>query len=202
MRGPILLLCSLVWLAGCATTRVAREPLSASAQEAMLRGLAGFQLEGTASVQAGEEAVTPTVSWRQRGAESRFRFSGPLGMGTLLLEYGPQNLHLTSSRGEDLRGPEAEQVLSAQLGFVPPFEALRFWVLGLPAPGEPPQVQSTDDIGRISDMTQQQWRIRYERWTDVATQAGVAQLPKKLVATRADLRLILVVRRWDLRAGD
>jgi outer membrane lipoprotein LolB len=201
MRGWGLLLCGLLWLAGCATTRVSREPLSSAAQETMLRGLGGFRLEGTASVQAGEEAVQPTVSWRQRGTESRFRFSGALGMG-LVLEYGPQTLHLTSSRGEDLRGPEAEQALSAQLGFVPPFEALRFWVLGLPAPGEPPLEQSVDDAGRINAMTQQQWHIRYERWTDVATRTGMARLPKRLVATRADLRLVLAVRRWDLTAGD
>jgi outer membrane lipoprotein LolB len=202
MRGWGLLLCGLLWLAGCATTRVAREPLSVGAQEPMLRGLAGFRLEGKASVQAGEEVVEPKVSWRQSGTESRFKFSGFLGMGTLLLEYGPQTLHLTTSRGEDLRSAEAEQVLSAQLGFVPPFEALRFWALGLVAPGEPPVEQSTDDAGRIVNMTQQQWHIRYSSWTDVITGAGVARLPKLLVATRADLTLKLFVRRWDLEAGD
>ena len=201
MRGAGLLLCGLLWLGGCATTRVSREPLSVAAQETMLRTLGGFRLEGTASVQVGEEAVQPTISWRQRGTESLFRFGGGLGMG-LVLEYGPETLHLTSSRGEDLRGLEAEQALSAQLGFVPPFEALRFWVLGLPAPGEPPLEQSTDDAGRINTMTQQQWHIRYERWMDVATRTGMARLPKRLVATRADLRLVLAVRRWEVTAGD
>lgn len=198
MRGSILLLCGLVWLAGCATTRVSREPLPLSAQQELLLALAGFQLEGQASVQAGGEAVTPSVSWRQRGAESRFKFSGPLGMGTLVLEYGPQTLHLTTSRGEDLAGVEAEETLSAQLGFMPPFDALRFWVLGLPAPGEPPAEQATDAAGRILGMTQQQWRIHYDRWTDVATRAGAVHLPKRLVATRGELRLVLFVRRWEL----
>jgi outer membrane lipoprotein LolB len=201
MRAPSLLLCGLLWLAGCATTRVSREPLSIPAQETVLRGLAGFRLEGTASVQVGEDAVQPTVSWRQSGAESRFRFSGLLGLG-LSVEYGPQILRLTSSRGEDLTDAEAEQALSTQLGFVPPFEALRFWVLGLPAPGEPPTEQSTDDAGRVNAMTQRQWRIHYELWTDVATPAGVARLPKRLVVTRADLRLKLFVKRWVLVTGN
>jgi outer membrane lipoprotein LolB len=200
MRGSCLLLCGLLWLAGCATTRVSREPLSVAAQETMLRDLAGFRLEGKVAVQAGDEAVQPSVSWRQRGDTARYRFS--MGLGTLLLDYGPQSLRVTTSRGDDLRGTEAEQALVTQLGFVPPFEALRFWALGLPAPGELPAEQSTDDAGRITGMTQQQWRIRYELWTDVATPAGVARLPKRLVATRADLRLRLFVQKWHLEAGD
>lgn len=200
MRVAGLLLCGLL-LAGCATSRVSREPLSTQAQEILLRGLSGFQLEGKASVQAGEDAVDPNVSWRQRGAEASFRFSAPLGMGTMLLEYGPQTLRVTTSRGEELAGAEAEQALAAQLGFAPPFEALRFWVLGLPAPGDPPVEQSTDADGRIVAMTQQQWQVRYDSWTDVATPTGLARLPRKLTARRAGLRLVLFVKRWKLDAG-
>ena len=48
-------------------------------------------------------------------------------------------------------------------GFVPPFEALRYWVLGLAAPGEPPvDVQAGAD-GQVTQLTQQGWKIRYDR---------------------------------------
>ena len=133
-------------------------------------------------------------------SQGRFRFS--VGLGSLLLDYGPDALNLTTSRGEKLSGTQAEQALVAQLGFVPPFDALRFWVMGLPAPGETPVELSRDEAGRVIDMTQQQWRIRYERWTDVATRAGMANLPKRLVITRDDLRLTLFVQKWLLEAGN
>lgn len=202
MRGPYFVCCGLLLLAGCATAPVPREPLSAPEQEALLRGLAGFQLEGRAFVQVGNDGSNATLSWHQRADESQLRLSGPLGAGSLLLVYSPQALRVTTSHGEVLRDDEAEQALSAQLGFIPPFEALRYWVLGLTAPGETPVEQATDSTGRIADMTQQQWRIHYDRWADVATRAGMARLPQRLTATRADLRLRLFVDRWKLQAAD
>jgi len=188
-------------LVGCATTRVSHVPLTAAAQETFLRSLSGFQLKGRAAVRAGEEGFNASVTWRQIAAESRFKLSGPVG-GSLTLVYGPQTLHVISSRGEELEGAEAEQALTAQLGFVPPFEALRYWVLGLAAPGEPLTEQATDRDGRLVDMTQQQWRIHYDRWSEFETSAGMVRLPRILVATHADLRLKLVVESWKPQAGN
>jgi outer membrane lipoprotein LolB len=194
--------CGCLLLASCATTRVSHVPLTAAAQETFLGNLSDFQLEGRAGVRAGGEGFNiPSVSWRQAAAESRLKLRGTLGVGSLTLVYGPQTLHVTTSRGEELEGDEAKQALSAQLGFVPPFEALRYWVLGVAAPGEPPTEQAADADGHIVDMTQLQWRIRYDRWADVPTRDGVARLPKRLVASRADLRLTLFIDRWKLQAG-
>jgi outer membrane lipoprotein LolB len=201
VMGRLFAAACCLLLAGCATTRVSHAPLTAAAQEALLRDLPGFRLEGRVGVRVGEEAFKASVSWRQIAAESRLRLSSPLGVGGMTLVYGPQTLHVTTSRGEELEGAEAEQALSAQLGFVPPFAALRYWMLGLAAPGEAPAGQATDIDGRTVDMTQLHWRIRYDRWTDVATPAGMVRLPQHLIATRADLSLTLVVDRWKPQAG-
>ena len=202
MRRLLLALCGLLLFAGCATTRISRAPLSAAEQELFLRGLSGFGLDGRVGVTAGEQRVNPTLAWRQQAAESRVRLSGQFGVGSLTLVYRPQFLSMTTSHGEELRDINAEQALSAQLGFLPPFEALRYWVLGLAAPGEAPLEQSTDADGRLADMTQLQWHIHYDRWIEVATTAGLARLPRRLTATRGDLSLRLFVDRWKLQAGN
>ena len=190
-------------LAGCATARLSREPLAPAAQESVLRGLAGFRLDGRAAVRAGEEGSPPaTLSWVQQAAESRLKLSGPIGAGGLTLVFSPDSLQVISSKGETYRDAEAQQILAAELGFVPPFDALRYWVLGLAAPGEAPADQQTDAAGRIAGMTQQGWRIQYERWKPLVTRAGAVQLPHKLTAAHADLRLQLVVDRWKLQAVD
>lgn len=191
-------LAGLLWLAGCATTTAPRVPLSPEAQAQLLRGLAGFELSGRAAVAAGTEGFNASVSWRQAGEGGTLRLSGPVGAGSISLSYAPGTLRVTGSRGEELEGADAEAAIEKQLGFLPPFESLRYWVLGLPAPGEPPSSLLEDDAGRPAELAQQQWRIRYDAWTGVRTREGLAQLPQRMTATREDLRLRLVVDRWKL----
>jgi outer membrane lipoprotein LolB len=202
MRRVLPALCSLLLLAGCVTAPVSHEPLSVPAQQDFLRGLGSFQFNGRAAVQVGDESVTPSVSWRQKAAESQLKLAGPVFTGSMMLFYSPQSLRVTTSRGEKLQDAEAEQALSAQLGFLPPFDALRYWVLGIAAPGEPATGQVTDVGGRITELTQREWRIQYDRWTEVATPSGVVSLPQRLTATRANLRLKLFVERWKLQSSD
>jgi outer membrane lipoprotein LolB len=199
MRRCWFAVCGALLLAACATPRLSHKPLQAFEQEALLRGLSGFGLEGRAAARAGDEGwPSATLSWIQQAGESRLRFSGPLGTGGLTMVFAPGSLLVSNSDGASYRDGEAEEILSSQLGFVPPFEALRYWVLGLPAPGEGPTDRHGDARGRLAEITQRGWRIRYERWTGVATRAGEVQLPQLLVATHEDLRLSLVVNRWKL----
>lgn len=192
--------CGALLLAGCATTRPAPELLPASAQEALLRDLPGFELQGRVAARAGDQGSTPSLSWVQQADESLLRLSGPFGSGGLTVQYSPGSLRVASSRGDEYEGDDAAAILSAQLGLVPPFEALRYWVLGLPAPGEAPTDRKVNAVGRLADLTQLGWHIRYERWTALATDTGAVQVPELLTATRADLRLKLVVDRWKLQA--
>lgn len=193
-------LCGALLLAGCATTRLSHEPLSAAAQEALLLDLPGYRFDGRAAIRVGEDGSTPSISWRQQAAESLLRLTGPFGTGGLTLRFSPGGLHIADGHGEEYSGDEAAAVLFDQLGFVPPFEALRYWVLGLVAPGEPPTDQQANAAGRLAELTQLGWHIRFERWTSLATPTGKVQVPELLTATRADLRLRLIVNRWQLQA--
>src|SRR5688572_4964859 len=132
--------CSLaaLLLAGCASTPQ-RPLLAPEAQESLLRELAGFSINGKATVKAGEKGEIASLAWKQRTQEASFKLSSTfLGAGSITVTWAPGTLRLASSRGESFEGAEAEQVLIEQIGFVPPFEALRYWALGLEAPGEAP----------------------------------------------------------------
>lgn len=194
--------CGMLLLAGCATSRLLHEPLATPAQEQLLRGLSDFRIEGRAAVKAGADGFTASISWQQHADESRLRVRGLVGAGGLTLVYSPTQLRVTDSRGNTNEGDSARDILSAQLGFVPPFDALRYWVLGLVAPGEPPVSPGLDAEGRITEMWQQGWHIQFERWASQATRAGAVRLPQRLTATRADLRLRLFVDHWKLSAAD
>lgn len=190
----------LLMLTACATTPAPRTMLPPEAQLELLRGLPEFSLNGRVVIRSGTQGGEPaSMAWQQVGEQTTVRLSGPLGMGSLTVSWRPGALRLTGGKGEDFVDAEAEQVLVEQLGFMPPFEALRFWVMGLPAPGELPTQHSVADSGRTSELVQQGWQIRYdERWMSVAAGESGVELPRLLTVTRDDLRLRLVVEKWKL----
>lgn len=187
----------LTLLAGCASTRAPVPTLPADAQEALLRGLAGFSLNGRTVVKAGGDGFTGSLSWTQQQQQTELRITGPIGVGGLSVTWRPDLLRIT--RGETYEGAAAGQVLLEQLGFMPPFEALPYWVLGLEAPGEAASGRTPPaETGRLGGLVQQQWTIRYERWMTVTLRGAAVQLPKRVVVTRDDLQLTVFVDRWKL----
>jgi outer membrane lipoprotein LolB len=197
--APCMAAALALMLSACATTPAPTSMLPPEAQQELLRELSDFSLNGRVVIRAGDQGGDPTsLVWQQVGEQTSVRLSGPLGMGSLTVSWRPGALRLTGGRGEDFVDAEAEQVLVEQLGFIPPFEALRYWVLGLPAPGELPTQHTVADSGRLSELVQQRWHIRYERWMSVAVGGSGVELPQRLTVTRDDLRLRLVVEKWKL----
>jgi outer membrane lipoprotein LolB len=190
----------LLALTACVTTPTAPpRALDAAGQRSLLRGLEAFSLSGRVAVAAAGQGSTPSVEWRQQRDLSTVKLSGPLGVGSLQLEYSEHSLRLVTGNGDMLVDAQARQVLARELGFVPPFEALRYWILGEPAPADAAAVETRNADGLLQRLEQQQWLILYERYMPVKTSGGMAQMPARLTATREGLRLRLVVDRWHLQ---
>lgn len=188
---------ALALLAACATAPAPRTVLPVAAQEQLLRDLQQFSARGTVSVQAGDKAEIINLEWQQQADASRVRLSGPFGAGALTVDWSPGMLRLAS--GDQVHeGAEAEAVLLQQIGLVPPFDAMRYWMLGLEAPGEPPQRRTLAGAGRLGELEQRRWLIRYGEWMTVAAPGGGVQLPRRLDISRDELRLRVSVRRWSL----
>ena len=67
---------------------------------------------------------------------SNLALDGPLGIGGLRVELDGQEIGIETSRGEKLDGDAARAELERRLGFALPLAELRWWLLGIPAPGE------------------------------------------------------------------
>jgi outer membrane lipoprotein LolB len=172
--------------------------LDAPAQRQLLQALPGFAMDGRVAVAAGTEGFNATLDWNQQLDVSTVKLSGPLGAGSLQLQWRPTALRVTS-RGSVLENSDAIAAVERELGFVPPFAALRYWVLGVPAPGSPATDETLDADGLLQGLTQQQWQIKVDRRVAVRSASGTLQLPSRLTATREGLRLRLVVDRWRLQ---
>ena len=103
-----------------------------------------------------------------------------------------EDLRIATSRGEQLDGFAARAELERRLGFVLPLDELRWWLLGVPAPGAA-ELNQDAVSGEIHDFTQHGWHV------SIGTRApalGFA-LPQRLTAERAGARMKLLVEHWQ-----
>lgn len=201
MRRVLLPAALALVLAGCATLRP-RPLLDPEAQTALLQQLDEFSLRGRTGIRAVIDGETRggnlTLSWKQQQEEAVVRLSGGIGTGSLTINWRPGALRIAGGRDQVYENEDAEQILRDEIGFVPPFESLRYWILGLEAPGEAPSRREESENGRLSELVQQQWRIRYGKWARVRAGASSVEMHRSITVTRDDLRLRVEISRWDL----
>lgn len=123
-------------------------------------------------------------------------FSGPFGMGAVRMQGTAHEMHVRDSKGRSWVSYEPEAALESTLGWPLPIGSLRYWVLGLPAPGSAYHV-SISSRGLLSRLVQQGWRVDYAAYQK---KAGLF-LPQNLVVTRGATRIKLIVSSWVLGKG-
>jgi outer membrane lipoprotein LolB len=158
-----------------------------------------FRLEGRLAAAIGQEGFSANLDWSQRGARSELDLRAPLGFGTAHVVREGGSLRMETSRGEKLSGDDASATLAARLGFEPPLDSLRYWVLGLADPSRPAQ-ETAGEGGLPATIEQEGWRIEFTDYRALAPQGGGVLLPRRLTLLRDAVRLRLVVDRWSLGA--
>jgi outer membrane lipoprotein LolB len=192
MRALLLLVPLGAGLGGCAIHRAGPAAPAAvpwDQRVAQLDRAASWQLEGRAAVALGEQGWQANLDWRQSGSESDLHLAGPFNVGALSIKVTPDGVALNGA-------PPSEAVvgqLQARLGFELPLDHLRYWLLGVPNPALP--FELTRNAGdRAQHLAQAGWDIDYDKYLP----SGGDSLPGRLVLSRADARVRVVVDRWDL----
>lgn len=156
-----------------------------------LRQLTHWQLSGRLAVLREHEAWHMSLTWQQRLERYSLNIIAPLGQGSLQLHGDTNQVMLMTEEGETINAADPDQLLYQQLGWRVPVSALRYWVLGLPAPGA--HQQQLDDYGRLSQLEQSGWEIHF---LDYTTQLGV-ELPRKVFINNHLAQVKLVISRWQ-----
>lgn len=192
MRLPACLLVVLS-LAGCAT--LPRPPaVDWDGRQQAFGSRSQWRMSGRVAVAVDGTGGTASLDWQQGGGISALTLTGPFGAGVLKATHGPGGLRLEDGAGTALEGGPAEAALEERLGTGLPIAALRYWVLGAPAPGQPYFDVSEPGAGPQA-FEQGGWRVSVARWEPVAD--GV-DLPVRLSAERDGTRLRLAINRWEL----
>jgi outer membrane lipoprotein LolB len=189
MRRALSLLLICTVLAACVSTRRAPAPLQESWEQraAELQKLDAWQLDGRAAVAVGTQGWQASLNWRQRGDAAEVHLSGPLGVGALLLKRTAAGLSLNDAAPSDAVLAQLQE----RLGFELPIDHLRFWLLGVPDPGAPFELERNAQ-DRALRVTQDEWVIDYDRYLPVAGDV----LPGHLVLSREGVRVRIAVDRW------
>ena len=132
------------------------------------------------------------MRWRQDQESYRIRLSGPLGQGLMELRGTPGLVEMRTSDDGVYRARTAEELMQTHAGWRVPLSGLRYWILGRPDPQARIVDLKLDPGGRLAELHQLGWHIRYERYGEFD---GIA-LPTILTLENARLRAKLVLRRW------
>jgi outer membrane lipoprotein LolB len=193
MRALASLALAAILLGGCATLRRAEapDPAAWAARRAALAPVSDYRLEGRISIAAGREGVSGSLDWTQRGAALDARFAGPFGLGGLRIWGDAENLELRTRKGEQVSIVDPERDLEARLGWSIPIRAMRYWLLGVPAP-DTSFVAEVDGRGRARVLEQADWRVSYDEYQRAASH----ELPRRFVIERVGVRIKVLVDRW------
>ncbi len=194
--GAAAVMAALALLAGCRTA----PPVAVAGpgpdapwpeQRAALEKLDRYGLNGRVAVAANGQGFSASLRYQQLPRRSDLALDGPLGIGGLRVMLDGETLEIATSRGEKLDGADARAELERRLGFTLPLSELRWWLLGIPAPGDS-SVDQDGGSGEIRGFTQGGWRVSID-----TRAAGLGfSLPRRLTAEREGARLKLLVEQW------
>ncbi len=166
-----------------------------AAQRAGLEKLDRFGLTGRVAVAANGEGFSANLRYERQPERTDLALDGPMGIGGVRVAIAGDDLRIETSSGKQLDGAAAREELEQRLGFALPLAELRWWVLGIPAPGDA-QLDEDSGSGEIRGFTQNGWRVSID---SRAPGLGFA-LPRRLTAERATAeipaRMKLLVEQW------
>jgi outer membrane lipoprotein LolB len=171
-------------LAGCVSqpARPPAVPVDLDQAEAADRERALIQdwsLSGRIAVSNGSQGGSGRIDWQQAGERYAVSLSAPV-----------------TRQSWRLSGDAAVAMLHETTGWDIPVRALADWVRGVGAP--PAEFGQARVIygegGRPARLEQAGWVIDYTKWQD----AGQPVLPARLVATRGQAKVRLIVDQWSL----
>lgn len=178
--------CSI--LAGCAPAPTRIEgPID-------LQAVQQWQARGRLGVSGVDSGGSGSFEWLQRRDRAEVQIRGPVGIGGVRLQVQGNaeepRLLLETSDGHRFESQAAWDELERRLGAAVPAGKLRYWMLGLPAPGDHRWAQ-TDPSSRV--LEQDGWRIEYQQFDE----RHGTQLPKRIRASSGDARVRIVIDRWQ-----
>jgi len=184
----------LLLLYGCGKAIRESPPLNTDQRSEKLLQVSQWGIRGRVSIITGDDGWNGSIRWNQLDSHFDIRIVGPLGQGSLWLQGSPGFVELRSSKDKrPITATSAESLLYQQMGWKIPISGLRYWVLGVFAPGEAGSIKRNKQ-GLLSEFEQSGWTIRLLRYRKV----GEQMIPVKIFINNDRFRVKMIVKHWKL----
>lgn len=160
-------------------------------RQSALLAVPGFKLDGRIAATGG--ALSGALHWSQQAEHFCLRIAGPFGAGAMLLEGEPGRVHI-KSKDVDIDTADAEALLAEQSGWRLPLAQLRYWILGIPAPGPSAELQ-IDAEGRVVKLRQSGWTLSFSEFLP-----GPLSTPGRVSAQQGQWSALALVQTLQLSA--
>lgn len=188
-------------LAGC-VSQPARPPVvpvdraQAEAADRERAQLTQWSLSGRIAVSNGSQGGSGRIDWQQTGGRYAVSLSAPVTRQSWRLSGDADGARLEGVEGGPRESGNVEAMLYETTGWDIPVRALAEWVRGVGAvPGEFGEARVVyGEGGRPARLEQAGWVIDYTQWQE----AGQPVLPARLVATRGQAKVRLIIDQWSL----
>lgn len=194
-RRLLLALLACLALTHCAQLpKAPEEPVRWQQHRAQVEALQSWTLSGKVGIRSAEENGSARLRWQQAPSHYQVQLSGPLGQGTVRISGSEGGARLEQSGEPPLEASSGEQLLYEATGWTLPLEQLTAWVRGIPADTLPIEHMHFDEHHLLAELHQAGWQLSYSRY-------GLYQeayLPGRIVATREDIRLTLLIHDWQV----
>ena len=190
MSRVVVLLALSTALCACVSAPLVMAPKKAWPERMQeLQAAQRWDLQGRAAGAVGTQGWQASLAWRQSAQIADVRLAGPLGAGAVAFKLSPQGMELNGAAVNT----DPNAYLQERLGFTPPFDNLRYWLLGVPNPNQPFQF-TANALDRAAQITQDGWVIDYGDYAG----NGADLLPKRFTLHRDQVRVRVAVDHWNL----
>jgi outer membrane lipoprotein LolB len=184
-----LLILLAVSMVGCSLIPRAKSSVDTPIKD--LSELHDWQASGRIAVSGVSSGGSGSFTWVQRGGESQVHLRGPIGIGNLQLRFDEKAMRIDTGDGQTFEAEAAQAEFTSRLGAQIPTQNLRYWMRGIPAPGEFEWQQKSLGVdGAV--LLQNEWKIEYQRFEPYSE----VQLPSKLLATSGPVKVRILIDRW------
>ena len=195
MKGRALAVLALTGLAACRSGPPPAELAPAPELQPAVAALEAWRARGRVAVRTPVDGFSASFDWREANGRGELDVRGPLGAGAARITQTADLIRIETGAAPPVEVPapfdSLEAELTTRLGFPLPIASLRYWLLGVPAPGVP-----SEPAG--GGFRQAGWTVAPAGFT--AVPLAPAPLPSRLVLTRADTQIKVAISAWQLGA--
>ena len=158
--------------------------------------LTNWDLTAKFTVSTNDSTESGSIRWMLNSVEERLDILAPTGSVVAQVTVSDSEARLKTDDQETV-AKNADILFSEVMGASFPVGALRFWIRGLDAPNLKVESVEKDGDGRITELTQDGWRLSYNGNIAIKSGSHRFEVPRRLTATRGEIVIRWASTEWQ-----